>query len=111
MSAFEHDLTLRLGEPFTATITITEDGTPTGTPVDISAASLTFTVYPIDGDADLITKALSPTGQPGDAALSLTSGQVAALTAEEVYGYRVADATGRSLARGWVYVGPFRGAV
>lgn len=116
MSAFEHDLTIRLGEPFAATILITADGTPTGEPVDISAATLTLTIYPLDGESDLLSEQLSPTAQQGEAEFALAatgtnSVESLAAHAERTLRYRVADGTGKSLARGWCYVAPARGAV
>lgn len=110
MSVFDHDITIRLGEPFAATLLITGAD---GNPVNLSGASLTLKLYELDGAGNLITKALSPTGQPGEAALALTLGEVNGLAAyaEKVLRFKVVDGTGAQKAGGWGYVAPERGAV
>lgn len=111
MSVFEHDITIRLGEPFGPHTLVIRDAD--GDPVDISAATLTLKLYELDGASDLTTKALSPTGQPGEAALALTLGEVNDLAAhvEDVLRFKVVDGTGAQKAGGWAFIAPERGAV
>ena len=111
MSAFTTDLTIRLGEPFgPERIQFTD---PDGAPSDLAGATLTLTVHPLGDETNLLSKQLSPTEVAGEAALSLAVGEVdqQAAHVEQTLRYRVADGTGRSLARGWVYVAPQWGAV